>query len=134
MKLDPQRRRLALRLFGAFVLVNGVLWLLFAPSPTATPAAPTLPQGHVELKVRGVLHGPLVVGMRVLLGRPDGPSLGPATVLSQDADTLLLAIPEELYRRHHVRLATQEWSLLPYLDGMLASRPPRTGVTYEIAY
>ncbi len=134
MAIDLKRRKLALRIFGVLVMVNGVLWLLFAPTTPAS-LSPMAPAGHVELRIRGQAHAPLIPGARVLLGHSEVASLGPATVLRLDGDAVLIAVPESLYRHHHVRLATLEWSLLPYLDGMLTPQVPnRIGVRYEIAY
>lgn len=126
------RRALALRLFAGAVLVNALLLLIFwpAPTPAESPRAPSL---GIEMKIRAALHTEFFVGKKVLLTNASGLPIGAVQLLRLEDDSVVIALPEKIYRQHHRSLIHEQWALIPYIDG-IESRPRSKGVNYEIAY
>lgn len=126
------RRALALRLFAAAVVVNLFLLWFFLPATPETKSS--MPQGHVEIKVRAQLLTSFTQNKKVMLARPKHTPIGEALLARLDEDSVVLWLPEKIYRQHHQTLISEEWSLIPYLADL---RPPQSsarGVSYEIAY
>lgn len=130
MKLT--RKQLFWRWCAGLAFLNGLLYLAFWPTPPEQRAVAPLDAHLVHFKVRSALHTPFIARAQVLLTGP-GQAIGPVTLLEQVEDGLIVALGPDLYRRHHLQLAHQEWAALPYVEGMLARQQP-TGVRYEIAY
>lgn len=137
MKLPSKltRRQLALRLFGLAVVINGLLLMLFLPSTPTQANVQALPPEMVELTIRGTLLTPFAERKSLLLSAQVGRPIGPVLLLRQEEENLIVALDQNLYRQHHLRLSQESWAGLPYLDGLLNQKGPRAvGVTYEIAY
>lgn len=130
-KTKLNRRQLALRIFGVIMLVNSGLWLCFAPEASEKPTE--LAADLVELKIRATLHTTYALHKQVMLTRGGFSSLGPVTLLEQQNDLLVVALPRDLYRQYHRELTQAEWSALPYLDG-LKTAVIMKGTSYEITY
>jgi len=126
------RRALALRLFAGAVLVNALLLVMFWPTPipAETPRAPSL---GIEMKISAALHTEFVVGKKVLLTHAQGQPVGAVQLLRLEDDSIVITLPEKIYRQHHRSLIHEQWALIPYIDG-IESRPRSKGVNYEIAY
>ena len=126
------RRALALRLFSGAVLVNALLLMIFWPGPS--PAEISRPQvAGIEMKIRAALHTEFVVGKKVLLTHAPGLPVGAVQLLRLEDDSVVIALPEKIYRQHHRSLIHEQWALIPYIDG-IESRPRPKGTNYEIAY
>lgn len=126
------RRALALRLFAGAVFVNALLLLFFWPEPSP-PVAPTKTNSGIEMKIRAGLHTEFAAGKKVLLTHANGLPVGAVQLLRLEDDSVVIALPEETYRRHHRSLIHEQWALIPYIDGIEA-RPRSKGTHYEIAY
>lgn len=126
------REKLALKIFAVLLAANALFWWAFSPTPPPSPIRAT--SELVEVRVHGTLLTPFAAGKRVLLSSGGGMAWGPAQLVAQEEGAVVLALTPELYRRHHVPLAREEWVLLPYLDGMAGARRTNPGRNYEIAY
>lgn len=126
------RRALALRLFAGAALVNGLLLLVFWPAPTP-PDTPRPQLPGIAMKIRAVLHTEYVAGKKVLLTHAHGHPVGAVQLLRLEEDSVVVVLPETIYRQHHRSLIHEQWALIPYIDG-IESRPRSKGTVYEIAY
>jgi hypothetical protein len=126
------RRALALRLFAGAVVVNALLLLVFWPA-TSPAEPPRVPIAGIEMKIRAALHTEFVVGKKVLLTHAPGLAVGAVQLLRLEDDSVVIALPENIYRQHHRSLIQEQWALIPYIDG-IESRPRSKGTNYEIAY
>lgn len=128
------RRQLAMRLLAVLALVNGFVLLMMSPSSAEKPTVISAPKGSVELRIKAGLYTSADPGVTILLGHPEGKMVGPVTLLRQEDETLVVAIPTSLYRLHHAQLAMDNWAALPYVEGIGAKPAPSRGGQYEISY
>ena len=130
------RRTLALRLFAVVASINLILFFIFWPPTEVSAQAPkiSLPQHHIELRLRATLHTSFETHKKAWLMSAKGKLIGPIVMLTQNEDGVSVLIAATDYQHSHEQLIHGEWALIPYIANLKPRSEKYSGVSYEIAY
>ncbi len=127
------RRALALRLFAIALFVNGLLLLVFWPSPAKTAPERDVPADLVEVQIRGILATSFLAGKKIILMTDQGQQLGPVYLAENGDHGAIVHAPRALYATHYKQLITREWVMMPFDEDLMLLKPVQED-KYEIRY
>jgi hypothetical protein len=133
LKKDTKTKQWWAKLAVAIVLSNIFFFVLFSGNETQESSLPPIPEGWVEIHVRGELLTPFQTGKKVLLlhriGRERIEAMLETSPLEPEGRFTVLVKESEA----EALLKHENWEIVPFLKTLTFSKASR-GVDHEIRY
>ncbi len=124
-----KRQILAIKIFLTLLIVNTLLFSLFAPAEEIAKPQLQKSKTQIEIKIKGELHTSFEEGKDLTLLHSSGIKIGPAKLVRLEEEGVTLFLDRSLYEKSFSILSQSEWMLLPYIEISQIK-----GSSYEIHY